>query len=270
MKFGTLVLLSATALIAHGVQAQYSFHVTGVPSADEGVNDVFSISAEGELDFTKNSNSTGTITVTIRNTGPSTSQITGFFLLRPPSITDANANKQNPNILGSLVTPSTINGTALSGTNEWVYQNDMEGQGADGLSNFQGTWDSYQYFGARAGERLDYFSENDDPAHPDAPVVDEGVFTFSFPATVDFSLEELGAWAASRDNPHIFVRWQSIGYYDPDSGNIEDLASGKGFLWAPDDPDFEPSIPEPSEVALLSILGLGGLLWTRKRFMKKA
>ena len=56
--------------------------------------------------------------------------------------------------------------------------------------------------------------------------------------------------------PIIFVRWQAV-----DTGGLTD-AIGEGG-WGP---GFDPSIPEPSEVAALAMLGLGGILFARRRF----
>ncbi|MEX0325840.1 MAG: PEP-CTERM sorting domain-containing protein [Puniceicoccaceae bacterium] len=87
----------------------------------------------------------------------------------------------------------------------------------------------------------------------DFPGDSTGYFSFSALA-LDFDINE---WIAQGDatNPLLFVRWQEV--YGTESGK------GAGG------PGFQPGVPEPSEVAALAVLGLGGILFVRRRFTRK-
>jgi hypothetical protein len=117
------------------------------------------------------------------------------------------------------------------------------------LQEFGGSHDADLYFGAQSGTRLDsqpvnefgewsfvFFNDN-----PGSPVFNENAYFNS-------------------GNPLVFARWQAVVIND----QLND-ESGKGG-WGP---GFDPSVPEPSEVAALAMLGLGGILFARRRFTKK-
>ena len=143
---------------------------------------------------------------------------------------------------GQIVTlgsPTPYSGSTDDWTADQSLPNSMSGP-----ADLLGDPDFSNYFGASAGERLDIPGDN------------VGYFSFSFiPGAEPFSVD---AWVAggTADDPLLFVRWQEV--YGSESGK------GAGG------PGFQPGVPEPSEVAALAVLGLGGILFVRRRFTKKA
>ncbi|MEX0331610.1 MAG: PEP-CTERM sorting domain-containing protein [Puniceicoccaceae bacterium] len=131
----------------------------------------------------------------------------------------------------------------IGSTDEWTLDTALPNS-MNGPVDQLGDPDNSLYFGASSGERLDF------------PTPDP-VGYFSFDINPDLLPFDEVAWAAQGDatNPLLFVRWQEV--FGTESGK------GAGG------PGFEPGVPEPSEVAALAVLGLGGILFVRRRFTKK-
>ena len=109
------------------------------------------------------------------------------------------------------------------------------------------------YFGAFTG-----ISDGDTLNNPPPP--DTGWFTFDLGVDLGNSGDFFETWAMGADKPLLIARWQSV----------DGERSAKGFTipgGIPPPPGSE--VPEPSQIAFLAVLGLGGLLYTRRRLTAK-
>lgn len=101
----------------------------------------------------------------------------------------------------------------------------------------------------------DYFGADLNPAGS-SDGVDQGEFTlFTFTMGGDVTGFNPASYGDS-ETPHLLVRFQSVGQ------DGEDSAAGYG--WFDDDGTITP-VPEPALIAPLAVLGLGGLLYARRR-----
>jgi hypothetical protein len=228
MKKNKLVsFIAALACLAPSVVLGqlFTYNVQGIVNPGDQ-NIIGQLSATVQVEFQVS----GQAKVTVTNTGPANSSITGFYLMRPTAI-------------GGV--PTTLNGFAAapsSDPSDWALETSL----SETLKNFGGNWDTTKYFGADAGTRLDF---------PDVAGSSVGTFYFDF----DPFLLDVAAYQ-NPGMPSVFVRWQAVDL----GGNLTD-ESGKGY----GGPGFEPAIPEPSHVAGLAMLGLAGILYTRRRLTKK-
>ena len=172
-----------------------------------------------------------TVEVTVANTSTTDSDIAEFFLLNP--------------VLG--LDP---NGGSLAG---WTLETELSSTLA-------------QYGGLNPNDPniAEYFGASYPPPSGILSGTSE-VFSFTFPVAFAF---DSNAWMDSfgyEGLPNVFVRWQSVVL---DGGRPED--SGKGFFDGPGyDPGFDPAVPEPSAIAAMAVLGMGGLLLVRRRLTRK-
>jgi hypothetical protein len=144
-------------------------------------------------------------------------------------------------VSGSTI--SLIQDTPYTGsTDNWSLDTSLPNTmtGGDGQL---GDPDQSNYFGASSGERLD--------------IPGDSVGWFSFDISPKIFPFDVASWVSSSspDDPLLFVRWQEV--FESESGK------GAGG------PGFDPGVPEPSEVAALAMLGLGGILFARRRFTRK-
>lgn len=207
--------LGIVALPSISLGQVFTFDIDGLADPDVG-----DINASGFIDFS-NYNTDGSVHVEVTNNGPTASQITGFYMLRP-----IYAGTEPPEYATSdplfVADPST-----------WTLESELDSQ----LKNF-GQWDVNQ---------ADYVgTKNVSPVENRLDVPETGSFTFYFSPNDPIDLD---AWFSSV-TPQVFIRWQAVG----------GTASGKGT-------DFV--VPEPSHIAAMAMLGLGGLLFVRRRLTKK-
>ena len=224
------------------------FSVNGVINSIDGTQGL--VSADFRIDFIGSEiNFINTMVVTVVNTSTADSLLAGFYLTKPLGL--------SPTLDNSNSTPDDWkNDSSLAGDFSNFVNNNFSlttKQEKDDFSN--------SYFGAYFGTRLPD-GTYDLSGGLDNNITADEVGQFSFEFDSPFSLSN---WQASyADKPMLFARWQEINYSD----DIYDFSgdSGKGY----GGPGFETTvIPEPSEVALMAMLGLGGLLYARRRFMKK-
>ena len=137
-----------------------------------------------------------------------------------------------------ILKPAEVDATSLdSGLAGWSLDNDDFGSLLNEYFT-PGKDYTYLYFGA-------------DTQNPGTNGLAEGnsaIFEFSMG---DLSGVDFDEYLAIGDVQHIFVRWQGV-----NGGN-----SAKGY------DDFE--VPEPSHIAAMAMLGLGGMLFLRRRLTKK-
>jgi hypothetical protein len=199
----------------------------------------FEVAATGQVDFS--AWDLGYLQVRITNTSPVSSDpsfISAFYLRRP--VDGQGASVTGESLLGS---PDSVPGT-------W----DMTTSFNDGHGNITSVWDGdtldyADYMGATVPVPTDHSDRlyREDPA--------PAIFTWQFDSPPDISVDD---WLAI-DAPLLFVRWQGISLQDESAKTY-----GGG------DRPFEPGVvPEPSEIAFLSIIGLGGLLFVRRRLTGK-
>lgn len=241
MKYKNLFILAASALFilpavgsAQVIVHQRAFSIDGIvnPGDDDLANQ---ISANIDIKFVDNDNngSIDDLLVNVENSGPAESAITAFYIYRP--VSDATEP------------------FSLDADPEWELQQSVAtshaGDPVDIASEDRG-----KYFGATSADssyRLTY---------PDPP--SSRLFQFSFDS-FDMDLSAFNAWLDNADSlPLVVVRWQAI--YIDEGLNDESGRGGSGGGRG-----FDPRIPEPSQVAALAVLGLGGILYTRRRLTKK-
>ncbi len=189
--------------------------------------------------------SDGFISVDVTNLGPTDSKIVQFYLMRPTLLGGGS--------IGEGMGGSTSVYEGLSDPSTWIMDNTLS-PAVSGTLGY-GAPNDPRYFGMHTDVSTNPLTIPE--SLPDYP--QSGSFMFYF-GSLAGQIIDTNAWYNNPNDPLVFVRWQSVGEdgYDGDSGK----GIGGG-------PNFEPAIPEPSEVALMAMLGLGGLLWTRRRFVKK-
>jgi hypothetical protein len=182
--------LGLAALPALSWGQVFSFTVNGLADPDIGP-----INADITIDFS-NYGDDGSVEVAVTNVGPTQSQITGFYMLRPTYIADGS-NVQDAAPL------------FMADPNTWTLETAL----SDNLKNFGGyDIDQDDYVGAM----------NITPPSNRLDVPETGTFTFYFDPNDPVDLD--GWW--SDVTPVAYVRWQGVG---PD-GN----ASGKGAFLVPE------------------------------------
>lgn len=171
-----------------------------------------------------------TIEVTVANTSTTDSQIAEFFLLNP--------------VLGLAPTSVT--------PGDWTLQTELSST----LAQYGGLNPNDPNIG-------EYFGASYPPPTGILSGASE-VFSFGFQA---FAFDS-DAWMDSfgyEGLPNVFIRWQSVSI---DGGSATN--SGKGFYDGGGyDPGVDPSVPEPSAIAAMAVLGMGGLLYVRRRLTRK-
>lgn len=256
MKLKTLVIFAVAALgmgsVSYGQIIPFQVFGEGDITGAE-------VSATGSINF-NNFDALGgfKIVVTISNSSPEASDpsfISAFYLRQPVNQSGTNIAPGNSE---GLVGPPASPPVSLPET--WSVGTAFNNAG-NVLPAWPGGSLSYSdYYGAYAGSPLANGVYNGTDNDLIYRLSQPAVFTFSFIPDEDDMVFDKDAWlAAGVAEPLMFVRWQAITPFD-------DSAKGYGGTSR----GFEPAVvPEPSEVALMAMLGLGGLLWTRKRFMKK-
>ena len=240
-----LILAIAGALPGVGFgqfTADFTFNVFGVADYDNPdiYSEIGAISALIEIDTEEAA--FGRIDVKVTNTGPLESDIVAFYLRKP-----VYGNDTPP--LGVSITGYDPALPVSGLDNEWIAENAMPANA---------NLDDFAYHGLIDGVEspsvtlFDYFgAQLTNPPDNRISFPDYQIFTFQF--------EPLGALSFANyltntdSEPMAFVRWQNVGPYD---------GSGKG--WAGQGPS-DAVVPEPSQIAFLAILGLGGVLWVRRR-----
>jgi hypothetical protein len=173
-----------------------------------------------------------TFTLSVLNDSGISTDVTQVFILKP-MIRDEDGNslgRAEANSLDAILPVSDAPG--------WTFENKLDNnlKNVDGLSlNID------NYFGV------------DISAPPENRIDNGELLTFSF------TMESLGLgesidWLEYEQeaNPHVLVKWQEVAIYGS--------AKGHG--------GFTP-VPEPSQIAALSMAGLAGLLFVRRRIKAK-
>ena len=203
--------------------------------------------------------SDGLIQVTVTNVQTSTpSKIVAFYLLKPTF-----ENQTTPITgFGTDTAPTTLETWSMM--NSAGGSDDNESNVGSNVMSNTGGWLSSQaemdmYFGMATKVNENALSNPESP--PEFPAT--GTFLFYFSDLKDESFDVAEWYGRSKEmSPLAFVRWQSI--------DFPQETSAKGFGWG--QPGWDPSVvpvPEPSEIALLAMLGLGGLIFARRRLTKK-
>lgn len=193
-----------------------------------------------------------------------TSFITGFSILDPLSqgVRLDPDFPQDGNDESPTGTDDFASGNAYP--SDWTTSNTVD----NFLKGFGGVQNESDYFSANAGTGLENLGA-DLQAGFNTNISGTGIFTFTFEQNqFDYSSNPWGTDEQNFGMPIAMVRWQSIlmegvEFYDGGEGSGKG-GTGPGFV-----PGFDPSVPEPSEVALIAMLGLGGLLLGRRRFVRK-
>jgi hypothetical protein len=234
------LLLSGSILVA----------MTALPSLSQAQFFEFSIPEDGYINegYISGLGATGSVTfsgnqlfvsVTNGDSGSTdfnsiNSHLTKFFLLMPM-------------VAGSKVSVTSLD----SSPSGWTMANDLNAGGAGPVGNILGISNTGDYSGATAG-------------NPNNGIDQTDTAYFSFTLDADTTSVDWDAYFAAGDygdsldngeTPHVAIRWQSIGITG-DGGS----AAGYGR--------FTP-VPEPSQIAALSIVGLGALLMIRRRIKAK-
>ena len=100
----------------------------------------------------------------------------------------------------------------------------------------------------------DYFGADLNPAGSPEGIAQGDNLSFSFTMGGTLPIVNLASFG-NLQTPHILVRFQSVG----DDGE----RSAAGYGWFED--STTPPVPEPRLIAPLAVLGLGGLLYARRR-----
>jgi len=200
------------------------------------------VNADIAVDFTDAAS--GDITVSVTNTGPTSSRITSFFLLLPwdggGAVDDTGLSLTNTGAYGggSVLDPNDWY-VADTSTSDFTQSSNYGGYEADGADYFGGTV-NVPGSGTPEGTSIWY------PTDPTS-----GVFTFHFG-------EDLSNYSwFTEDAPMVYVRWQTV------DGSRSAKGYGGGDKWV------RPEVPEPSAIALMAVAGLGGLLLLRRRLTRK-
>lgn len=171
-----------------------------------------------------------TISVDLFNGDANPSVITKFYILKPE---DTDGNRLD---LDELVSEPN---------SEWEGVDELDSSTMNGRYKPEGSKKDFYplYFGAEAGPNSG-LSEHD-----------SAEFSFAMEgAGSDWDFESYFAESV----PHFFIRWQSVG----ENGNYS--AKGYGSFGGSITP-----VPEPAEIGLAGFLGLGGLLYVRRRWKNR-
>jgi hypothetical protein len=193
------------------------------------------LSAFGSIEFDFN-NELASISLTHNssffNTN-NTSTLTGILVLAPLGVSNLSLNTISELNWSSPPSNSTDPFPQAKNVGFTVDRNDYFGVGADNV--------------------------NDGLESPSSKQID---FTFTF----DFDgSNQATVWNnyLSSQEPHVFVRWQSL-FEDKDNG-----FEGSTIGWSGGGDIPVIPVPEPSQIAALSIVGLGALLMIRRRIKAK-
>ena len=236
------VILGVTSLPLVGFGQVFDFTLAGT-AIDGGYGiDPSELSAEGSITFDLASS---TISFSVTNTSTVESYITGIYLLAPTTLPSGDPI-QLASIVPDVITPAN-----------WDYV----ASGPDNFNNLLNPLpqDKTDYFGAETGNP---------PSGIPSPPSTTFDFAFSF-AALGETVMDVDAWlngieGVTSGTHQILVRWQRLGDEQVD-GSAKSWASGSGGLKTID----ERVVPEPHLIAPLAVLGMGGLLWTRRRLTKK-
>jgi hypothetical protein len=144
-----------------------------------------------------------------------------------------------------VLKPMGVDATLTSGLDGWSLDDDKFGSVLN------------EYFQAGKDYTYVYFGADTNGANKGIAQGDNAIFNFAMSSTLD--AVDWTAYANITDKPHIFVRWQQDDQFGGDSA--------KGYDWFRRTPN--PGIPEPSHIAGMAMLGLGALLFVRRRLTKK-
>lgn len=190
------------------------------------------VSVFGKVDYS----AYPSFTLTVNNDSSLSTEVTQIFVLKP-MIQDDNGNDLRRAEALSLDAISPV-----SDTTGWEFKTALD----NNIKNLNGfNLDTGNYFGV------------DIESPPDNRIDSGETLTFSF------TMESLGTdesidWLqyGEETNPHTVFKWQEV----------ENYGSSKGYGWG-DIPIT--AVPEPSHIAGLSIAGLAGLLFIRRRIKAK-
>jgi hypothetical protein len=216
--------------IANAVET-FAFSVPGpIPGTTGYVKDYTDLNASGSVTFDGT-----TVTLFIENGNDMNSSISKIFLLKPMGI-DAVGG---PGVADWSVS-NNLDDPASNGKPGTILKNN------DGPFDFD-PYDADAYFGAYSTAASSRIDEGN-----------SATFTFTMASTTD-SVN----WANYGDatHPTIVIRWQEVGYGNRDG-------SSAGYSWLTEDPRVPP-VPEPRLIAPLAVIGLGGLLYVRRRITRK-
>lgn len=242
----TLSLVSLLLLPSIGLSQVNTFTVDIIGQPDptwEG--NTWDLNATAEITFGLDGDKmNGFITVDLVNEGLTPSKIVEFYMMRPYAAM-GNGFGGYDSAYRDDSDPKT-----------WIMDNSIR------LNSDQTTdYDKYlgnsgDYFGMHSTEINDplYYP----PTPPDTQ--GSGTFVFYFAGLRDMQYSAFGSedWYNTASGPIVMLQWQGVG-----TNGENDISIGIGG------PNYIPHTPEPAEVALLAMVGLGGLLWTRRRFTRK-
>jgi len=240
MKLLSLVTFSLFVFLPGLVLGQFTF-TTSIATTNGPVV------AKGNLDFDLD---TGTVQFTVENRSPFMSEITGVWFMNP--IVDGKASSAD--FAGVEHNDSGV--TIADSSSDWKNSSSVD----------NGTWQLVrQKTSASKKGKNNYIGAQVSPSSAEslestASTSDKSTFSFNVPELAGQSEFILGRYFSQQsvDQPAVVFRWQTV---DP---QFVDGGSAKGFAYI--DLQISP-IPEPSHIAALSVIGMAGLLYGRRRMI---
>jgi len=229
------ILISGILLSASVASAQY--FEFNIPDIDGGTHNNHGVSSFGTVDF-----ESSTIELQVTNNSLLPGRITGFWILKP-------------------VTGDVVDETAIPVT-DWTAVNALDNNVRNIIKNeVPVTTDLSAYFGAVESAPGDGGIWTSPPG-----ATNTLAFSFDLVNALDPTDWEAFNWDAYLnpnnanyvDTPKVIARYQTV-------AGVDSSVGWGGFEETGD----IPPIPEPSEIAFMALLGLGGIVWMRKRFLSK-
>jgi hypothetical protein len=231
----SISLIAVFGLAVSAIAQSFSFEIPGGIKDPQYTN----LSAYGEITFDFSAAIPNVVVELTHDSGyftigDSTSVLTGIAVLAPMGVS-------NLSFLSS--TPSGWATNYPGGSNPFPQANNV---------GFDLSGSSYFGIGRSPGK---------DNTGLESPTESSILFSFAFDFQLPQGMSQADVWDAYvlSEVPQVFVRWQEL--YEPIQG--DDTWPGSTIGW-------NNPVPEPSTIGAMSVLGLCGLLWARRRIRGKA